>query len=437
MPGAHRNEVYMDEKEQLLRFIKNGTSPFHVVETTSDILDNANFQKLDITSEWDLVLGKNYYTTIYGTSLIAFRLGNILDDIPVLRIATAHTDSPCLRVKPNPQNISGGYLRINTELYGGAILSTWFDRPLSIAGRVTLASEDIFEPQSVLVDFKHALLTIPSLAIHLNKNKDKKDISVAKEMLPLIALINDELNKDNFFLNCLAQELNIPAKDILDFDLYIYNYEVGTTLGINGEFISSPRLDNLTSVNALIEGLSMGSRSDSINMICLYDNEEIGSRTKQGADSNITNMVLSKIFMSLGMDQSLMYSSIASGFMLSADVAHGYHPNYPDAYDSTNHCELGKGIVLKLNSSQRYATDSTAIASIMQLCKAYNIPYQKYANQSDIAGGSTLGTIASAWLPMRTVDLGIPVLAMHSARELMGSEDQKSLNRLMTAFFSE
>lgn len=426
----------MNENDQLLRFIKNGTSPYHVIETTCDILDNTGFQKLDLSGDWDLVLGKNYYTTIYGTSLVAFTLGHILDDIPLLRIASAHTDQPCLRIKPVPQSLTKHYVKINTEVYGGAIISTWFDRPLSIAGRVTLASDDIFNPTSQLIDFKHALLTIPNLAIHLDHNKNTNDIKKQTELSPIIGIINDELNTDNYFMTFLAQELGVPLGDILDFDLFIYNQEIGTVLGLNDEFFSSPRLDNLTSVNALIEGIIAGTREDSINMICLYDNEEVGSRTKQGADSYITNMILSKIYASLGMDQTLLFNSILNGFMVSADVAHGYHPNYTDKYDSNSFCELNKGIALKLNSSQRYATDSQAIATIMQLCNSYNIPYQKYTNHSDIVGGSTLGSISSSWLPMKTVDLGVPILAMHSARELMGTEDQKSLNRLITAYFS-
>lgn len=426
----------MNENEQLLRFIKNGTSPYHVVETTSDILDNADFQRLDFSGSWNLALGKSYYTTVFGTSLFAFTLGHILDDTPVLRMAGAHTDQPCLRIKPSPQSIAKHYVRVNTEVYGGAILSTWFDRPLSIAGRVTLASDDIFSPYSQLVDFKHPLLTIPSLAIHLNNFKDASEISKQNELSPIIGIIDDELNKDNYFMTHLAQELGVALKDILDFDLYIYNHEQGCTLGLDDELISCPRLDNLTSVNALIEGITTGTRADSINLIALYDNEEVGSRTKQGADSSVTSIILSKIYSSLGFDTTTMYDSITSGFMVSSDVAHGYHPNYAGKYDPDTFCELNRGIVLKINSSQRYATDSEAIASIMQLCSTFNIPYQKFVNHSDIAGGSTLGSISSAWLPMKTVDLGVPVLAMHSARELMGAEDQKYLNRLMTAFFT-
>lgn len=436
--GAYlrRNEVYMNENEQLLKFIKNGTSPFHVVETTCDILDNTGFTRLDLSSNWDLVLGKNYYTTIYDTSVFAFTLGHILDDTPVLRIAAAHTDQPCLRIKPDPQSITKNYIKINTEVYGGAILSTWFDRPLSVAGRITLASDDIFAPTTTLVDFKHAIMTIPSLAIHLSKNNNLADISKQNHLAPIVGFINDELNKDSYFMTHLAQELGVSIKDILDFDLYIYNYEEGSPIGLDDEFISSPRLDNLTSVTALIEGLTTGTRADSINMICLYDNEEVGSHTKQGADSSIANIILSKIYSSLGMDSSILFDSITKGFMISADVAHGYHPNYTDKYDSNTYCELNKGVAIKVNSSQRYATDSVAIGSIMQLCDAYNVPFQKFVNHSDIVGGSTLGSLSSSWLPIKTVDLGVPILAMHSAREFMGGEDQKSLNRLMTAFFS-
>lgn len=428
----------MNENEQLLKFINNGTSPFHTIETTCDILDNADFTRLDMASNWELNLGGKYYTTVYDTSLFAFTIGNILDDIPALRIACAHTDSPCLRVKPVTDSIDKDYIKINTQVYGGMIPETWFDRPLSIAGKITLASDDIFHPTTMLIDFKHPLLTIPSLAIHLNnKSGESKNIDYQTELVPIAGMINDAFNKDNYFLSFLAQENGVHVEDILDFDLYVYNQERGTTLGINDELLSGPRLDNLTSVNALIEGLILGTRADSINLIALYDNEEVGSRSKQGADSSITNIILDKIYAGLGMTPQTMYNSILSGLMLSADVAHAYHPNYPSSYDPKNTCKLNEGIAIKLNPTQKYATDTEAVGIIIQLCKAYNIPFQKYVNRSNIPGGSTLGSIASSWLPIRTVDLGVPILAMHSARELMGTEDQKSLNRLMTAFFSE
>lgn len=425
----------MNEIEQLLRFIKNGTSAFHVVETTCDILDNADFKKLEFTDKWDLTLGSNYYTVPYGTTLFAFTLGHVLDDIPDLRIATAHTDQPCLKIKPIPQSLHKHYLKINTEVYGGPNLMSWFDRPLSIAGKVSISGGDTFKPLTQLVDFKHAVLTIPSLAVHFNaehKNPDKQT-----ELVPIAAIINDEFNKDNYFLSILAQELAVHVEDILDFDLCVYNQEQGGTLGLNDEMISAPRLDNLTSVNSLIDGIIRGTSSHALNIIALYDNEEIGSRSKQGADSALTNIFLEKLYTSLGYTKETMVNSILSGLMLSTDVAHAYHPNYASQYDPDVYCELNKGVAIKTNACQRYASDTEAVASLIQLCKYYNIPFQRFVNRSNIAGGSTLGSIISSWLPMRTVDIGIPILAMHSARELMGSEDQKSLNRLITAFFSQ
>lgn len=426
----------MNEIDQLLKFISNGTSPFHVIETASDILENAGFTRIDLSSPWELSLGNSYYTVAYGTSLFAFTIGNILDTIPSIHMASAHTDQPCLRIKPVPESKTRHYLKINTEVYGGAILNTWFDRPLSIAGKVCLASDDILNPSTLLVDFEHPVLTIPSLAIHLTGKDDNAQPDKQTQLVPIAGIINDELNNDNMFLTALAQELGVQAEDILDFDLYVYNQESGTCLGLNDEMISSPRLDNLTSVNALLDGIILGNSADSINFIALYDNEEVGSRTKQGADSFLTNIILEKLYTSLGFTTTTMYNSITSGLMLSVDVAHAFHPNYPAKYDPDTLCELNAGVAIKINSSQRYATDTQAIASIVQLCKAFNIPFQKFVNRSNIPGGSTLGSIISSWIPARTVDIGVPILAMHSAREVMGAEDQKSLNLLLTAFFS-
>lgn len=423
--------------EALLQFIKNATSPFHVVNESIHLLDKAGFLPLDFTKPWELKEGSSYYATPYDSTLFAFTIGPNFKKDPSLRVAAAHTDHPGFRIKPVAEITEREYLKVNIETYGGVILNTWLDRPLSIAGKVSLKSDDIFHPTIRLVDFKDPILTIPNLAIHVNREVNKGiELNKQTDMLPLLGMMKDSLNKDTYFIDCLASFINVDAKDILDFDLYVYNAEDGCVLGMNHDFISAPRLDNLTSVYALLDSITTSKRKEGVNLIALYDHEEIGSKSKQGADSIITNMLMEKIFFSLGMNRTGMYETIMGGVLLSADVAHGFHPNFPGKYDPVNIAMLGAGIVLKIDSTQKYAFDTEAIAIVQQLCNANDIKYQKYVNRSDMTSGSTLGSITSAWLPMKTVDLGIPLLAMHSARELMGTADQLHLTNLMKAFFN-
>lgn len=425
---------------QLLDFLEKATSPFHVIQESADFLKENGFNELIMGSPWNLEKGGHYYTILYGTTLYAFTIGKDLNPWkePAFHIACAHTDYPCLRVKPHPEMADRNYLKLNIEPYGGLIHSTWIDRPLSIAGKIALKSNSIFKPETRLVDFHRPLLTIPGLAIHMNREMNKGTaFNPQTELLPLLATMEEGLNKESFFLDLLAKELDVNTSDILDFDLYIYNAEAPCMIGMKEDFISAPRLDNLTSCAACLNGIVNQAKEDQINVIALFDNEEIGSHTKQGADSINTNALLEKIYAALGKDSVALYNAIMNSFMISLDVAHGYHPNYGSKNDPTNIAQLNKGVILKLNSNQRYATDTEAIAAIQQLCERYDIPYQKFVNRSDIAGGGTLGSLTSSWLPMKTVDLGVGLLSMHSSRELMGKKDQDSLNRLVTAFFQE
>lgn len=429
----------MNYTKQLLDFIKNSPSPFHVVENSSNILREVGFEELDFSADWSLKPNSGYFINQYGTTLFAFTTGNTIDSSTCVRMANAHTDQPCFRVKPNPILLEKGYIKVNTETYGGVILNTWLDRPLSLAGKVVLKSDDIFNPNIKLIDFARPLLTIPNLAIHLNREVNKGvELNRQSHMLPILGMVNDTLNNDDYFLEIVAKELNVAPSDIIDFDLYIYLYEEGTTLGINNELISSPRLDNLTSSIALIDGIIASKNNDNnnINIIGLFDNEEIGSSTKQGADSMVSNILLAKIFAGLGKSQVDAYNVIPKSFCISMDVAHGLHPNYSAKADPTNTVILNNGVVLKIDTTQRYASDVEALSTIEQLCANNDIKYQKYVNRSDAVGGSTLGSISSAWLPMKTVDLGVPMLAMHSSRELIGTEDQEMLVKLAESYFT-
>lgn len=436
----------MNTTTKLIDFINHSPSPYQVVDNSKEILTKAGFKEIPFSSEWELVPGGRYFTTPYDTTLFAFTIDDSISNSkkPVLHIGAAHTDFPCLRIKPSPELSSKNYLKINIETYGGLILNTWLDRPLSIAGKVSINSGDVYHPDTRIIDFKKPIAIIPNIAIHINKDLNKGvELNKQTDMVPIIGMLNDSLSKDDFFVKTLANHLEVDKEDILDFDLYLYQTTPGCIVGINDEFISSPRLDNLTSVYALLYGITDGfssldtarSTHNSISMIALYDNEEIGSRSKQGADSVIANICLNKIFKALGYSDTAMYDAIMDGILVSADVSHAFHPNHENKNDPSLICELTKGIVLKFNSSQKYASDTEALAIAVGLCNMSQVPYQKFANRSDMTGGSTLGSIASKWLPMKTIDLGVPLLAMHSASELMGVKDQEYLNIFIQNFF--
>ncbi len=429
----------MKEKEnakELLSFIKEATSPYHVVEEGIGFLKKEGFLELDFKDNWQLEKGKGYYIKPYGTSLFAFTVGKQFTEGQNFRIAAAHTDHPGFRVKPNADIKSGAYRKLNTDVYGGPILNTWMDRPLSLAGRVALRSEDPFHPEMRLLDVKKPILIIPNLAIHVNKEVNRGvELNRQTDTLPIFSMIEEDVSEEKFFLSFLAKELGVDSSRILDYDMYIYNSEEGGFVGMKDDFVSCPRLDNLTSVWSLLKGIASGRRDDGINLIALYDNEEIGSKTKQGADSALLNLLLEKIMGGVSLSKDSLYSQLTDSFLLSVDVAHGVHPNHPEKYDPTNYTALNEGIVFKIDCNQRYTFDTEAVAIVQQLCEKGEVKYQKFVNRSDMPGGGTLGPIISSWLPMKTVDIGIPLLAMHSSRELMGTKDQAYLDKLMETFF--
>ena len=421
--------------ERLINTVNKSTCAFTATQTAIERLRQADFMELALEEKWDIEKGGKYFINVYDSSVFAFSVGKEFES-GMLRVAAAHTDHPCLYIKPSPEMMTKEYGKLNVEVYGGPILNTWLDRPLSVAGRVALKSENPFEPKTEIIDIKKPILTIPNLAIHMNREVNKGvELNRQNDMAPLAVIFEEELNKDNFFMNYLAQYLDVDMEDILDFELYAYNADKGQLVGLNEEMISAPRLDNITSVVACVEGIINSSRDDGINVIALYDNEEIGSRTKQGADSNLFGYVIEKIYMALGYGREEYLAATIKGFLLSIDVAHALHPNKMEKSDPTNQNMMNGGIVIKRASSQTYATDSKSIAMIEMICKNNNIPYQKYACRSDGTTGSTLGTIANKYLPMRAIDVGVPILAMHSARELMGVKDQMYMEQLVKAYF--
>lgn len=425
-------------EESLFQLLEKGTSAAMAVREAEARLQKAGFEELSFSQVWGLAENGKYYVKHHDTTLFAFTVrkkagyrGDFKDSI---RIGAAHTDFPCLRIKPNPDVEAGGYVQVNVEVYGGAILNTWLDRPLGISGRVALESEDVLHPLMRFFHVERTLGVIPNLAIHMNREVNKgKELNKQTELLPILGLEA----KDKEFLRFLAEELGTKPDKILDYELWVYCREKPQYAGLKDELILSPRLDNLTSVQALLTGIMGDQREEGINVIALFDHEEVGSRTKQGAGSTLLATLLQRALAALNRTPAQIAASIYDAFLLSVDVAHGLHPNYMGKMDVTNKPALGKGLCIKEASSQSYATDCEAVAIIEQICRKGGIPYQKFANRSDMPGGGTLGAVSSSFLPVRTVDIGIPLLAMHSAVETMGAADMQALTDLVCAYFRE
>ena len=429
-----------DSVRSLLELVQESVSPWHTVQAVRQRLAKAGFQALSLGEKWELAKGQSYYVEAFDSTLLAFTVGSGgYAEENSLRIAASHTDFPGIRIKPQASVLKSGYGVLNIESYGGLILSSWQDRLLSIAGKVALKGGNAFQPEVRLVDFARPLLTIPELAIHMNRKVNEGvALKKQKKMLPLMAVLGKDGDKA-FFENWLARELGCETGDILSYELNLYPYEAGCQLGLAGELVSAPRLDNITSVEACLQGIISASRQEKmqgIRMAAFFDNEEIGSRTKQGAGSGILLEVLERIYLALGYNREMMWQAVSSGFMLSVDVAHALHPNYPEKYDPYISPVLNGGVALKQAASQSYAGDAQAVAVVKSICQQSKIPYQIFVNHADQAGGSTLGSIASALVPMRTMDIGIAMLSMHSARETMGAADQQALNELIAQFYS-
>ncbi len=438
--------------DQLTRLLLGSVSPFHCILTSSAFLEEAGFTRLDLTSPWELKPECGYYVPVFDSSLIAFTVGlgcvqgHPLSDagtlppacaaLPTLRMEAAHTDWPCLKLKPSPEVFTGRYGKLNVEVYGGPILSTWLDRPLSLAGKVCTAGKHPFSPNTHMIDLKRPIAVIPNLAIHMNRDVNNGvALNPQKDMLPMITILGEHSDKERILLNLLAKEAGCEPEEILDYDICLYNLDSCTSLGLEGEFFTAPRIDNLTSVQACLSGITSGFRKNGVNLIALYDNEEVGSRSKQGAFSAVTDRILEKIYLSLGYSRENYLNAVLNGFLLSMDVAHAMHPNHTEKCDIKNQILPGDGIAIKMAAAQSYATDASCISVIEDICRRSHIPYKKFSNRSDIKGGATLGAISSALLSMKTVDIGVPILAMHSARETMGAKDQSALVALASEFF--
>lgn len=428
---------YKDTADNLIDMLSACTCSFTTVKKSIEALKENGFEALVLNEKFDIKECGRYYINLFDSSLFAFTVGNAIDTNSKIRMVAAHTDHPCLYIKPNPELKRAEYGMVNVEMYGGMILNTWLDRPLSAAGKVMLKSDNVMKPEARIIDFNKSLFTIPNLAIHQNRDVNKGiELNKQKDMIPVCTMVSDTLNKDDYFMEYLANYLKVNKEDILDFEIYIYNNDIPETIGLNDEFISSPRLDNITSVVAAINGIVNARNERDICAIALFDNEEIGSRTKQGADSNIINMIFEKIYRALSITRTDYLDAVMGSYCISLDVAHGEHPNKLEKSDETNKNPLNSGIVIKRACSQTYATDSETIAILEQIMQKAEIPYQKFTSRSDVTTGSTLGAYIGKYMPMRMVDVGVPVLAMHSAREMMGAKDQRALEKLVEEFFN-
>lgn len=422
----------------LLNFLDSCPVNFYAVDTLIRMFENEGYQPLLRTEKWDIQKGGKYYVTINETALIAFKIGNSSAG-DAFKIITAHSDSPGFRIKPKAEmKCEGGVIKLNTEVYGGPILYTWFDRPLSIAGRVILRSKDTLNPTSRLVKFPMPLLTIPHLAIHFNRAVNEGNpLSKQKDMLPVFAIINNAFEQNDLLLNLLSKELAVDKSEILDFDLSLYDTTRACLVGLNQEFVSSGRLDDLSMVHAgAIAFLnSEESETPAINVLAVFDNEETGSGTKQGAASPFLTDTLTRIVDCLGGNHDDYCRAIAKSFMVSADNAHALHPNYPEKQDPTNHPVIGGGPVIKINANCKYMTDADSAAVFRTICEQAEVPYQYFVNNSDIAGGSTLGNILTSQIDLRGVDMGAPIWAMHSVRETAGVADHQYIIKAFTRFY--
>ena len=423
--------------QELISFINQSPTAYQATENISLRLDKLGYKRLYENEEWKIEAKGKYYVKKNDSAIIAFKVGTQEITDSGFRIIGAHTDSPTFKIKPNSEIISeGSYLKLNTEVYGGPILNTWFDRPLAIAGRVVLKGNSPLRPQSKLIDINKPIVIIPNLAIHMNRNVNEGyAINKQKDTLPLVDIINDTLEKDNYLLKLIAEDADINVEDILDFDLFLYEYDKGRLMGPNNNFISAGRLDDLWMVFDGLKALEDSNNDATTKVLIAIDNEEIGSLTMQGARSSFIKTILERIAIALGKNTEQFYNILANSIMISADLAHAVHPNSGEKHDPTNRPILTKGPVLKLAASGSYSSDGYSSAIFKSVCKEAKVPYQVFVNRSDLRGGTTIGPMMAAELAIPVVDMGAPLVAMHSVRELATTIDNYYTITAFTKFY--
>ena len=430
--------------KRLLSFLDASPVNFLAVKNITEELQQHGYRRIDTTEALGMVkAGDKFFVTKNDSSIYAFQIGRKALAETGFHMICAHCDSPTFRIKPHAEiDCEGGIVKLNTEVYGGPIMSTWFDRPLTLAGRVIVKSKDVMTPTTLLLHVKRPLLQISNLAIHFNRQvNDGVKLSRQKDVLPILGIINDELEKGNLLMNIILEELNkqqtVAREDILDFDLYLADATPACTFGAHNELISSGRLDDLSMCFAGLEALLASQPTDTTQVLAIFDNEETGSQTKQGAGSPFLSYMLKRIALAQGGTEEAYYQAVERAFMISADNAHAWHPNYSEKYDPTNHPMLGGGPVIKFNAAQKYASDAYSASVFAGLCKKAGVPCQRFVNHSDVAGGSTLGNILASSIPLRGVDMGNAILAMHSCRETGSTADHEFCVKVFTQFYQE
>ena len=430
--------------KRLLSFLDASPVNFLAVKNLTEELQQHGYRRIDTTEALGTVkAGNKFFVTKNDSSIYAFQIGRKALAETGFHMICAHCDSPTFRIKPHAEiDCEGGIVKLNTEVYGGPIMSTWFDRPLTLAGRVIVKSKDVMTPTTLLLHVKRPLLQISNLAIHFNRQvNDGVKLSRQKDVLPILGIINDELEKGNLLMNIILEELNkqqtVAREDILDFDLYLADATPACTFGAHNELISSGRLDDLSMCFAGLEALLASQPTDTTQVLAIFDNEETGSQTKQGAGSPFLSYMLKRIALAQGGTEEAYYQAVERAFMISADNAHAWHPNYSEKYDPTNHPMLGGGPVIKFNAAQKYASDAYSASVFASLCEKAGVPCQRFVNHSDVAGGSTLGNILASSIPLRGVDMGNAILAMHSCRETGSVADHEFCVKVFTQFYQE
>lgn len=421
--------------EDLGLFMNYSVVNFWAVRAVSEQLEDAGFTRLDMADEWELEPGNRHYVVQNDSAIFAFVVGEDIAN-QGFNIIAAHSDSPGFRIKPHCEmRGEGGSLKLNTEVYGGPILYTWFDRPLSIAGRVILRSDDPLRPRHELFDAQEPLLVIPHLAIHFNRAvNDGNHLSRQKDMLPVAGV---GVEGDFSLREYVAENLAVAPDDIIDYDLSLYDYQDFETFGVNESLMNCGRLDDLSMVHAALKAIieECAKPSRKTRVMAIFDNEETGSGTKQGAASPILEYIMRRICLCYGLTEQGYMQAVANSFMVSADNAHGLHPNYVEKQDPTNHPVLGGGPVVKINANCKYMTDADSAAVFKSICAMAGVPCQEFVNHSDVAGGSTLGNILTSQIPLRGVDMGAALWAMHSCRETASTADHLSVIRAFRQFY--
>lgn len=423
---------------ELLNFINESPTSYHAASTVKSMLDEEGFNEIKENEKWNLTKGGKYYVSKNNSAVIAFEIGSGDLQEDGFRLIGAHTDAPTFKIKPSAEmKAENKYIKLNTEVYGGPILSTWFDRPLSLAGRVALKGHTPLKPEIKLININKPLLIIPNIAIHMNRGVNEGySFNAQKDTLPLLGFINEKFEKEGYLLSLISNELGINTDQILDFDLFLYEHEKGCILGLDEEFISSSRLDDLCMVFSALKGLVNSKENKSTKVLVAIDNEEIGSLTSQGARSSFIKTVLERIALALGNDKEEFFMALNNSSMISSDVAHAVHPNQGDKCDPTNRPILGGGPVIKIAASGSYSTDSYASAIFQSVCESAGVPCQKFVNRSDMRGGTTIGPMSAADLSIPVMDIGTPLIAMHSVRELGSVKDNYYTAKAFTEFYN-